>query len=85
MLQEEESLITRSEAGAGLSTPAVIGMVVAACLALISIALLILLLCYCFCRSRKYEYNTGNEYRYTNLIELDVTIGKNILHECMIV
>ena len=70
LLQKEEELITRSTstmAGAGISTPAVIGMVVAACLVLIATALLILVLCYCFCRSRKYEYRTGNEYRYTEV------------------
>ena len=82
-------MITRSTstvAGAGISTPAVIGMVVAACLALIATALLILVLCYCFCRSRKYEYRTGNEYRYAEfhnnkcsyikiIIDLDITIA----------
>ena len=67
-------MITRSMSGAGISTPAVIGMVVAACLVLIATALLILVLCYCFCRSRKYEYRTGNEYRYTELI---IRSGRN--------
>lgn len=67
LLQKEEELITRSTSTAGISTPAVIGMVVAACLVLIATALLILVLCYCFRRSRKYEYRTGNEYRYTEV------------------
>ena len=51
-----------------MKTEVIVGIIIAITIFAAILLAVVTLSCYICCRTKKYEYNTGNEYRYAELI-----------------